>query len=50
VEERSYFKKKTKVWWTCRECGYVHYGEEPPELCPSCSHPKSFYQLLNEEY
>lgn len=50
VEERSYFKKKTKVWWTCRECGYIHYGEEPPELCPSCSHPKSFYQLLHEEY
>lgn len=50
VQDSSYFKKKTAVWWTCRECGYVHYGEEPPQVCPSCDHPKSFYQLLNEEY
>lgn len=50
VEDKSYFKRKTAVWWTCRECGYVHYGEEPPEECPSCNHARSFYQLLNEEY
>lgn len=50
VKGSSFFKKKTNVWWTCRECGYLHYGEEPPEECPLCSHAKSFYQLLNEEY
>lgn len=50
VKDTSFFKKRTKVWWTCRECGYVHYGEEPPEECPLCNHAKSFYQLLHEEY
>ncbi|OPY32515.1 MAG: Rubrerythrin [Methanomassiliicoccales archaeon PtaU1.Bin124] len=50
VQEGSYFKRQTAVWWTCRECGYVHYGIEPPEVCPSCSHPKSFYQVLSEEF
>ncbi len=44
------FKKSKKVWWVCRECGYVHYGEEPPEKCPSCDHPKAFFQLKCEEY
>lgn len=50
VENGSVFKKKEKVWWVCRECGYVHYGNEPPEKCPSCDHSKSFFQLKCEEY
>jgi rubrerythrin len=50
IKGTSFFKKKTKVWWTCRECGYIHYGEEPPEECPLCSHARAFYQLLHEEY
>jgi rubrerythrin len=50
VEAGTVFKKKKKVWWVCRECGYVYYGTEPPEKCPSCGHPRSFYQLKCEEY
>lgn len=44
------FKREKPVWWVCRECGYVHFGPEPPEKCPSCDHPRSFYQLKSEEY
>jgi len=50
VEAGTVFKKEKEVWWVCRECGYVHFGKEPPENCPSCSHPKSFYQVKCEEY
>ncbi len=50
IEEGTVFKKEKEVWWVCRECGYIHYGKEPPEICPSCSHPKSFYQVKCEEY
>jgi rubrerythrin len=50
VEQGTVFKKEKEVWWVCRECGYVHFGKEPPEVCPSCSHPKSFYQVKCEEY
>ncbi|MEM5782216.1 MAG: rubrerythrin family protein [Candidatus Aenigmatarchaeota archaeon] len=50
LEEGSIFKKEKEVWWVCRECGYVHFGKEPPEKCPSCDHLKSFYQLKCEEY
>jgi rubrerythrin len=50
VESQSYFKRKTQVWWACRECGYVHYGFEPPMKCPSCDHPRSFYQVMKEEF
>jgi rubrerythrin len=50
VEGGTIFKKDTQVFWVCRECGYVHFGTEPPEKCPSCDHLKSFYQLKCEEY
>jgi len=50
VEGGSVFKKKEKVWWVCRECGYVHFGTEPPEKCPSCEHERSFFQVKCEEY
>ncbi|MBS7611252.1 rubrerythrin family protein [Candidatus Bathyarchaeota archaeon] len=50
VESGTVFKKDKAVWWVCRECGYVHFGREPPEKCPSCDHEKSFYQVKCEEY
>ena len=50
VESNSVFRKDREVWWVCRECGYVHYGTEPPEVCPSCSHPKGYFQIKCEEY
>jgi len=50
VENNSVFKKDKNVWWVCRECGYVHYGPEPPEKCPSCNHARSYFQIKCEEY
>jgi len=50
VEAGTVFKKDKEVWWVCRECGYMHFGKQPPEKCPSCGHPKSFYQIKCEEY
>ena len=50
IEAGTVFKKDKDVWWVCRECGYVHYGKEPPERCPSCNHPKRYFQLKCEEY
>jgi len=49
VEEGTVFKKEKEIW-VCRECGYVHFGKEPPEKCPSCDHERSFYQVKCEEY
>jgi rubrerythrin len=50
VEAGTFFKKDQPVVWFCRECGYVHVGNEPPQVCPACSHPRSFYQLKIEQY
>lgn len=50
VEEGSVFKRVTAIKWHCRNCGYVHEGTEPPEVCPACKHPKAFYEPLSENY
>ncbi len=50
LEKKTIFKKEKKVYWVCRKCGYVHEGEEPPEECPSCGHPKNYFELKCEEY
>ena len=50
VEGGTAFKKDKKVYWVCRKCGYVHYGEEPPEICPSCHHSRNYFQIKCEEY
>lgn len=50
VKDKTVFKKGKKVWWACRECGYVHFGKEAPKKCPSCDHPQSFYQVKCENF
>ena len=37
-------KKDTSVKWQCRECGFVHVGNEPPDKCPLCGHDKTYYK------
>lgn len=43
--------KKNIVWsWKCNNCGHIHVGEEAPEVCPVCDHPKAYFEILNENY
>lgn len=35
--------------WRCRMCGYVHYGEEPPEQCPYCFFPETAFKNTAEK-
>ena len=50
VKKGEMFKKSKIVKWKCRNCGYVHEGNEAPEVCPACKHPQSYYELLAENY
>ena len=50
VEGHSVFKKEKRIYWVCRKCGYLHEGTEPPEECPSCSHPTSYFEPQCETY
>lgn len=32
--------------WRCTVCGYIHTGENPPEICPICGVDASFFELV----
>lgn len=50
IEKGSVFKKNTPVKWFCRNCGYVHEGDEAPDVCPSCDHPRDHFEILGENW
>ncbi len=50
VKDAAVFKKEGAVKWKCRNCGYVHEGEEAPELCPACAHPQAHFEVMGENY
>ena len=50
VESGSVFRKKTKVTWRCRNCGYTSEGEAAPAACPACAHPQAYYEVAAENW
>ncbi|XEO77299.1 hypothetical protein WKT22_02328 [Candidatus Lokiarchaeum ossiferum] len=50
LESASMFKSEGKVWWLCMECGYWHYAEHPPKMCPSCDHPMAFFKKMDSSF
>ena len=50
IEASTVFKKEKKVVWRCRNCGYLHEGEEAPDVCPACAHPQAHFELLAENW
>jgi len=50
VDDGKVFKKDSVVKWKCRNCGYVHEGDEAPEVCSACKHAQGYYELWVENY
>jgi rubrerythrin len=50
IEAGTVFKKSEKVVWRCRNCGYLHEGEEALEVCPACAHEQAHFELLAENW
>ena len=50
IEQNSVFKKAKTVTWRCSNCGYIYKGNEAPEQCPACRHPKAYYEILCENW
>jgi molybdopterin converting factor small subunit len=46
VKEGKVFKRDVPVKWKCRNCGYIHEGNEAPKACPACAHPQSYYEVF----
>ncbi|HWQ75006.1 MAG TPA: rubrerythrin family protein [Syntrophomonas sp.] len=50
IESGKVFKRDTKTLWKCGNCGYVHEGEEAPQVCPACLHPQAHFEIFTEPY
>ena len=50
VETAEVFKKSEVKVWECRNCGHIVVGTEAPEVCPTCNHPQSYFELHAENY
>ena len=50
VKNDTVFKKDKPVVWRCRNCGYLHEGEEAPRACVACAHPQAHFELLAENW
>ncbi len=50
IAEGRVFKRQPATTWHCRNCGYLHEGEEAPESCPACAHGKAHFELQAENY
>jgi len=38
-----------KKYWRCFVCNDIHYGINPPEICPTCKAKNAFVEISSEE-
>ncbi len=50
VETAQVFEKSEVKVWECRNCGHIAVGTKAPEVCPTCNHPQSFFELHEANY
>ena len=50
VEMNAVFEKAGERMWECRNCGHIVVGKAAPEVCPVCNHPRSYFEVREENY
>jgi rubrerythrin len=50
IKNGTFFNRSEPLKWHCRNCGYVVWGHHPPDPCPSCRHPKAYYEPLADNW
>ena len=50
VETAQVFEKSEVKVWECRNCGHIVVGTKAPEICPTCDHPQSYFEVHAENY
>lgn len=44
------FEKSEIKIWECRNCGHIVIGKSAPDVCPTCNHPQSYFEVSAENY
>ena len=50
VETAQVFEKSEVKVWECRNCGHIVVGTKAPQMCPTCAHPQSYFEIHAENY
>ena len=50
VEMAAVFAKSEVKVWECRNCGHIVTGTNAPDVCPTCNHPQSYFEVHAENY
>ena len=50
IDEGLVFSRDGDRIWKCRNCGHIHIGQNAPEVCQVCAHPKAFFEIKAENY
>ncbi len=50
IELAEVFAKSEVKVWECRNCGHIVVGTNAPEICPTCAHPQSYFEIRKENY
>ena len=50
VDMQEVFKKSDITIWECRNCGHLVMGKQAPLVCPTCNHPKSYFEVRKSNY
>ena len=48
IEMAEVFTKSEVKVWECRNCGHIVVGTQAPEVCPTCNHPQSYFEVHAE--
>jgi rubrerythrin len=46
LENKSLYDADIELEWKCLNCGYVYKGKTPPQKCPLCLKPFTWYMQL----
>lgn len=50
VKNGVVFSRDGDTIWQCINCGHIVIGKKAPEVCPTCAHPKAYFQIKSENY
>lgn len=50
IKSSEVFQKSEVKIWECRNCGHIIVGEKAPDECPVCAHPKSYFEVMAENF
>ena len=50
VETMQVFEKSEVKIWECRNCGHIVIGTKAPDVCPTCNHPQSYFEIHMDNF